>query len=138
MLVKYLQCCLPPPYYLLSVLTGINIPRKSVIGKGLRIHHYGCIVINNNSVIGDNCTLRHEVTIGNRRSSDDCPIIGDYCDIGAGAKILGKIVIGDNVTIGANAVVITDIPDNSLAVGIPARIIKKDEHNKSLNFKSKR
>lgn len=133
-MVKYLQYFLPPPYYLLSVLIGINIPRKSVIGKGLRIHHYGCIVINNKSIIGEKCTLRHEVTIGNRRSSDDCPIIGDNCDIGVGAKILGKIVIGNNVTIGANAVVITDIPDNSLAVGIPARIIKKNEDYKFSNI----
>ena len=85
----------------------------------------GCIIINSYSVIGDNCTIRHEVTIGNRNSDRDCPIIGNNCNIGAGAKILGAIKIGNNVDIGANAVVITDVPDNCIAVGVPARIIKK-------------
>ena len=118
-----------PPYWILSILTGINIPRTTKIGKGLRIHHYGCIIINSYSVIGDNCTIRHEVTIGNRNSDRDCPIIGNNCNIGAGAKILGAIKIGSNVDIGANAVVITDVPDNCIAVGVPARIIKKYEKN---------
>lgn len=118
-----------PPYWILSILTGINIPRTTKIGKGLRIHHYGCIIINSYSIIGDNCTIRHEVTIGNRNSDRDCPIIGNNCNIGAGAKILGAIKIGNNVDIGANAVIITDVPDNCIAVGVPARIIKKHEKN---------
>ena len=75
------------------------------------------------TVIGKNCTLRHGVTIGNRQAVDDVPVIGDHVDIGAGAKILGKIRIGNNVSIGANAVVITDVPDNHIAVGVPARIL---------------
>lgn len=108
-------------------MTGINIPRTTKIGKGLRIHHYGCIIINSYSIIGDNCTIRHEVTIGNRNRDNDCPIIGNNCNIGAGAKILGNIKIGNNVDIGANAVVITDVPDNCIAVGVPAKIIQKYE-----------
>ena len=70
--------------------------------------------------------LRQGVTIGNRKTKDDCPIIGDNCDVGAGAKILGAI-IGNNVSIGANAVVITNIPDNATAVGVPAKIILKKQ-----------
>lgn len=120
------------PYYFLSIITGINIPRTTNIGKGLRIHHYGCIIINSYSIIGDNCTIRHEVTIGNKNSEMDCPVIGNNCNIGAGAKILGAIKIGNNVDIGANAVVITDVPDNCIAVGVPAKIIRKDEINKKL------
>lgn len=68
--------------------------------------------------------MRQGVTIGNKNTEDDCPIIGDNCDIGAGAKIIGAIHIGNNVTIGANAVVVKDIPDNCIVGGIPAKIIK--------------
>lgn len=122
---KILSILFTPPYYALSILIGINIPRSTNIGFGLRIYHYGCIVINSYSKIGNDCSIRHGVTIGNKNSEKDCPKIGNNCNIGAGAKILGNIKIGDNVTIGANAVVIADIPDDSIAVGIPARIIKK-------------
>lgn len=100
-------------YWILSILTGINIPRTTKIGKGLRIHHYGCIIINSYSIIGDNCTIRHEVTIGNRNSDRDCPVIGNNCIVAAGAVVKG--VFPDNVMIG----------------GIPAKIIKYiyDKHD---------
>lgn len=123
-----------PPYYFLSILTGINIPKTTTIGNGLRIHHYGCIIINSYSRIGNNCTIRHEVTIGNKNSDKDCPIIGNNCNIGAGAKILGSIKIGNNVDIGANAVVITDVPDNCIAVGVPAKIIRKNEKTNKQDY----
>ena len=110
--------------FFLSIFTGINIPRSTQIGEGLRIHHYGCIIINSHSIIGKNCKIRHGVTIGNKNSDDDCPTIGDHCNIGAGAKILGKIKIGNNVDIGANAVVVKDVPDNCIVAGIPATVIK--------------
>lgn len=113
-----------PPYIILSLLLGINIPRSTRIGTGLKIDHYGCIIINANSVIGKNCIIRQGVTIGSKNKGNDCPNIGDNCDIGAGAKILGSIKIGNNVKIGANAVVISDIPDNSIAVGVPAKVKK--------------
>jgi serine O-acetyltransferase len=112
-----------PFYIILSIITGIHIPRGCEIGGGLRIFHYGCIVINPETKIGSNCTLRHEVTIGNRNGDHDVPIIGDNVDIGAGAKILGAIKIGNNVRIGANAVVLIDVPSDSTAIGIPARVI---------------
>jgi len=113
-----------PIYIFLSILLGINIPRSTIVGKGLRIHHFGCIIINSYCVIGNYCIIRHGVTIGNKNQNDDCPVIGNNCDIGAGAKILGKIKIGNNVTIGANAVVLIDLPDNCIAVGVPAKVIK--------------
>jgi serine O-acetyltransferase len=114
-----------PFYIFFSIITGIQIPRGCTIGPGLRIYHYGCIVLNPDTIIGANCTIRHETTIGTRIGDHDVPIIGDNVDIGAGAKILGAIKIGNNVRIGANAVVLIDVPDNATAVGIPAKIILK-------------
>lgn len=115
---------LTPLYYLLSIILGIEIPRTTVIGPGLRIYHHGGIVINSLSIIGADCKIRHCVTIGNKSDKVDCPIIGDNCDIGAGAKVLGRIKVGDNVIIGANAVLVKDLPDNCIAVGVPAEIKK--------------
>jgi serine O-acetyltransferase len=114
-----------PWYYFLTLLFGIHIPKTCKIGKGLMIHHFGGIVINPKTEIGENCTIRHSVTIGNRKGEDDIPIIGDFVNIGVGAIIIGKIRVGNYVDIGANAVVLKDVPDNSVAVGIPARIISK-------------
>ena len=125
-----------PFFMLYTLLSGIQIPRGCSIGPGLRIYHFGCIVLNPLTEIGKNCTLRHGVTIGNRKEIDDVPVIGDNVDIGAGAKILGRIRIGNNVTIGANAVVINDIPDNHIAVGIPAKAIPKKKKHYEITFHS--
>jgi serine O-acetyltransferase len=110
-----------PVYYFSSVVIGITIPRSCTIGPGLRIYHFGGIVLNPETVIGSHCTMRHGVTIGNRQEEHDVPVLGDNVDIGAGAKILGRIRIGNNVSIGANAVVLTDVPDDHIAVGVPAK-----------------
>jgi serine O-acetyltransferase len=114
-----------PFFIFFTLLTGIHIPRSCQIGAGLRIYHFGCLIINPGTVIGKDCTLRHGVTIGTRIEDNDAPVLGDNVDIGAGAKILGRIRIGNNVSIGANAVVITDIPDDCIAVGVPAKAIPK-------------
>ncbi|MDC3319266.1 serine acetyltransferase [Flavobacteriaceae bacterium] len=114
-----------PFYAFFTLLTGIHIPRSCEIGHGLRIYHFGCVILNPLTKIGLNCTLRHGVTIGNRRTDNDVPILGNNVNVGAGAKILGKITIGNNVDIGANAVVLIDVPDNHIAVGIPAHLRKK-------------
>lgn len=83
-------------------------------------------MIHDSVSIGKNATIYNGVTIGLQHDEDSQgPVIGDNVYIGSGAKILGKIKIGHNVSIGANAVVIRDVPDNSIAVGIPARIIAK-------------
>jgi serine O-acetyltransferase len=88
--------------------------------------------LNPETVIGKNCTLRHGVTIGNRQSVHDVPILGDNVEIGVGAVILGHIHVGNNVTIGANAVVLTDVPDDHIAVGVPARVILKKSNNQQI------
>jgi serine O-acetyltransferase len=122
---KLLKILAMVPYSVLRLLTGIDLPRGARIGPGLRIWHFGGVVVHADTVIGRNCTIRHEVTIGSRRGEHDVPVLGDDVDIGAGAKILGSIRIGDRVTIGANAVVLDDVPDDHLAVGVPARILSK-------------
>lgn len=104
----------------IEVTTGISIPVQAKIGKGLRIHHFGGIMIHPETVIGAHCTLYHEVTLGDRGGWGGAPLVGNNVIIGAGAKVLGRITIGDNVFIGANAVVLTSIPANSIAVGNPA------------------
>jgi serine O-acetyltransferase len=114
-------------YTILRLVTGIDLPRRARIGPGLRIWHFGGIFVHFASVIGRNCTIRHQVTIGSRREEFDVPLLGDDVDIGAGAKVLGKIRIGNRVTIGANAVVLDDVPDDYLAVGVPARIRPKSK-----------
>lgn len=81
--------------------------------------HPNGVVIHPNAVIGPNCLIFQQVTIGSR-GFNELPIIGGHVDIGAGAKILGAVKIGNHALIGANAVVLTDIPDGYIAVGVPA------------------
>jgi serine O-acetyltransferase len=105
-----------------QVLTGIDLPCEATVGRRFKIENFGGIVICPAAVFGDDAIVRQGVTVDLRRTGErGAPIIGNRVDIGAGAKILGPIVIGDDVMIGANAVVIRDIPSNSIAVGIPAR-----------------
>ena len=105
---------------------GIEIPYSAKIGTPLIIEHQGAIVIHGNSIIGSNCIIRQGVTLGNKdiAKPHDAPCLGNNVNIGAGAKLLGKIHIGDNCSIGANSVVIQDIPADQIAVGIPAKVIK--------------
>jgi len=107
---------------------GIDIPDTTNIGRGFYIGHFGGIVVNSRSVIGKNCNISHGVTIGqlNRGERMGYPVIGDQVFIGPGAKILGRIKIGDNVAIGANCVVTTDIPSNSVVVGNPGKVISQE------------
>ncbi len=106
-----------------QILTGIDLPCEVTIGKGFRIEHFGDIIISGDTVFGDDVTIRNGVTVGLRRTGvRGAPVIGNRVDIGAGAKVLGNIRIGDDVAIGANAVVLTDVPPMSIAVGVPAQI----------------
>ncbi len=110
-------------YVMVQILTGIELPCEAQLGRRVRIDHFGGIVISGDAVLGDDVVLRNGVTIGLRHTVvRGSPVIGNRVDIGAGAKVLGPIKIGDDVVIGANAVVITDVPPNSIAVGIPAQI----------------
>ncbi|MCX6602019.1 MAG: serine acetyltransferase [Acidobacteria bacterium] len=117
-----------------QILTGIDLPCEVAIGRRFRIEHFGGIIISGDAVIGDDVVLRHGVTIGLKHRDDPgSPVVGNRVDIGAGAKLLGKIRIGDDVLIGANAVVITDVPANSIAVGVPARILPRKPRAKGVS-----
>ncbi len=114
-------------FRLIETITGVSLPKAASIGPGLRVWHFGNIFINSGAVIGRNCTLRQGVTIGNRHEGGPLPIIGDNVDIGAYAQILGGVRIGDNVKIGAMSVVLNDVPSNSTAIGIPAKVITSED-----------
>lgn len=106
-----------------QIITGIELPCEVRIGRNFVIDHFGGIIISGYAQFGDNCRIRNGVVVGLRRVEEKCaPIIGDDVDIGAGAKVLGPIHIGNNVVIGANAVVLCDVPDDSIAAGVPAQI----------------
>lgn len=112
-------------FRMVETITGISLPKSTLIGGGLRIWHFGGIFINSGAVIGKNCTLRQGVTVGNRAEDGPLPVIGDNVDIGAYAQILGGVKIGSNSKIGAMSVVLIDVPEGSTVVGNPARIIDK-------------
>jgi serine O-acetyltransferase len=107
---------------------GISIASGTEIGPGLYIGHFGGIVVHGKVIIGKNCNLSHGVTLGikNRGENAGCPTVGDNVYIGPGAKIFGAITIGNHAAIGANAVVTKDVPENGVAVGIPAKVISQE------------
>lgn len=114
--------------FLLRPRLDIHIHEKAEIGPGLCIYHGSGVVIGNGVVAGKNLTLHQGVTLGNRIGSkktdwDSFPKLGDNVFIGCGASILGNITIGNNVKIGAHALVLNDVPDSCIAMGIPAKII---------------
>lgn len=107
-------------------LTGIEIHPGAKIGKGLFIDHGAAVVIGETAEIGDNCTIYQGATLGGtgKETGKRHPTLGNNVMVGAGAKILGGFTVGSNSKIAANAVVLADVPENSTAVGIPARIVK--------------
>ena len=109
-------------------LTGIEIHPGAEIGKGLFIDHGMGVVIGETTVIGDNCTLYQGVTLGGtgKDTGKRHPTLGNNVMVGAGAKVLGPITIEDNCKVAANAVVLKEIPENSTAVGIPAKVVRRD------------
>lgn len=110
---------------------GVYISEKSTIGKGLRLPHPTSIVIGEGVEIGADVTIYQSVTLGGRAIGDwklgNYPKISDGCVIFAGSVIVGMVSVGQNCVIGANSVVISDIPDNSVAVGAPARTVKNPQ-----------
>ncbi len=108
---------------------GIDLPSSVRLGRRVVIEHCGEIVIHGSASIGDECIVRQGVTIGVRSPARpfDVPELGSRVDVGAGAKILGKVRIGDGAQIGANALVLQDLPEGAIAVGIPARVISLAE-----------
>lgn len=106
--------------------TGIEIHPGAQIGKGLFIDHGMGVVIGETTVIGDNCTLYQNVTLGGtgKDTGKRHPTLGNNVLVGSGAKVLGPFKVGDNARIAAGAVVLREVPPNSTAVGVPARIVK--------------
>lgn len=107
-----------------SVVAGAHIPPEADIAGGLQMPHPNGIVVHEKAVIGANCMIMQQVTIG-QLADGSAPRLGNGVYVGAGAKILGGVVIGDNARIGANAVVLADVPANATAVGIPARLVRR-------------
>ena len=125
----------------LSFKFGIQIPATTKIGHGFLISHFGSIVIHKEVVIGNNCNISQDVTIGisQRGQKIGIPVICENVYLGPGSKIFGNIRIGNNVAVGANCVVTKDIPDNSVVVGIPGRVISlsgSESYVKNLNYYS--
>ena len=109
-------------------ITGIEIHPGATIGKGLVIDHGSGVVIGETAEIGDNCTLYQGVTLGGtgKDTGKRHPTLGNNVMVGAGAKVLGPFRIGDNSKIAAGAVVLSEMPSNATAVGIPARVVRRD------------
>lgn len=108
--------------------TGIEIHPGAVIGENFFVDHGHGVVIGETAIIGDNVTLYQQVTLGGtgKEHGKRHPTVGNNVMIGAGAKVLGSITIGDDVKVGAGSVVVSDVPSGTTVVGVPARIIAKD------------
>lgn len=120
------------PYWLARLLLaryrfkyGVHIDFAARIGPGFYLCHVGSIVVNRRCVIGKNCNLSHEVTLGWRSRGEltGCPTIGDNVYIGPGAKVIGRIRVGDRAAIGANCVVVKDVADGAVVAGVPGEVI---------------
>ena len=107
-------------------LTGIEIHPGAKIGKGLLIDHGSGVVIGETAEIGDNCLIYQGVTLGGtgKEHGKRHPTLGNNVMVGSGARVLGPFKVGDNAKIAANAVVLEEVPENSTAVGVPARIVR--------------
>ena len=108
--------------------TGIEIHPGATIGKGLFIDHGNGVIIGETAIIGDNVTLYQGVTLGGtgKEKGKRHPTIGDNVMISAGAKVLGSFTVGENSKIGAGSVVLSEVPPNSTVVGVPGRVVKRD------------
>jgi serine O-acetyltransferase len=113
--------------WILAYRFGFQIPISTKIGKGLLIAHFGTIVVNSKSTIGDNCNIAPNVIIGqaNRGKYKGTPQLGDFVWIGTGSVIVGNIQIGNNVLIGPNTFVNRNVPSDSIVVGNPMKIVSK-------------
>jgi len=113
-------------YLFVEITTGISLPYTVALGRRVRIWHHSGIILNARA-IGDDVHIRQNTTMGviSVERFQDIPTIGNRVEIGCGACILGGITVGDDSIIGANAVVRSDVPPDSLAVGVPARILPK-------------
>jgi serine O-acetyltransferase len=113
-----------------SVVTGADIPLNCKIGGGLMIPHPNGIVIHSDAVIGPNCLILQQVTLGLGKGG--VPTVGGDVNIGAGSKLLGGFHVGDHAVVAAMSVVTKDVPERSLAMGIPARIVRQARPGQSI------
>lgn len=113
--------------FFIEWIVGFELPCSTQVGKGLLVHHGTGTVVNPKSVIGENCCLLHQVTIGTKGDGESAqtPIIGNDVIIGVGAKVLGGVSIGDGARIGAATLVLKDVPAGMVAIGNPMRIVEK-------------
>lgn len=110
---------------LIFIIYNSFIPYTCEIGEGTTFAYKGMgVVVHSNAVIGKNCIIAQQVTIGGRSKKKEVPKIGDNVYIGAGAKVLGPITIGNDVVIGAGAVVLKDVEDGCAVAGVPAKVIR--------------
>ncbi len=120
---------------IMHITTNTWIGTNAEIGPGFVVRHVGTVVVGNKTKIGQNCEIRQGVTFGGNlgkvRYKTSQPIVGNNVLVGAGAKILGPVIIGDNCIIGANCVVTRDIPENSVVVGIPGKVIREIRENEN-------
>ena len=117
---------LPSLFYLLNrVLFSVVLPPQARIGKNVKFAYLGLgTVVHRNATLGDNVVLGPGVVVGGRSGHSVLPVIEDGAYLGTGAKVLGPVRVGKNSVIGANAVVLFDVPPNCVAVGIPAKVVK--------------
>lgn len=116
---------------LIFLIYNSKVPHQAKIGKGTKLGYGGIgVVIHKDAIVGENCMIAQQVTIGGGGSRPGLPIIGNNVYMAKGSIIFGGITIGNNVTIGANAVVNRSVPDNVIVAGVPAKILKnKNESN---------
>lgn len=117
----------------IEITTGISIPASAQIGSSFYIGHFGGVFLNSEAILGTNCNISQGVTIGVSGQDDKrgVPVLGNNIYIGANSVVVGKITIGDNVLIGACSLVTIDAPENSVLLGVPAKIIA---HNSSKGY----
>lgn len=109
------------------LLFNSSVPGSCTLMKGVTFAYGGIgVVIHARAVVGENCMIGQGVTIGGKSGWYEVPVIGNNVEISAGARIIGPVRIGSNVIIGANAVVVKDVPDNCIVAGVPARIIREN------------
>ncbi len=112
--------------YIGRMFTGIEIHPGATIGKNLFIDHGTGVVIGETAVIGDECRLYHNVTLGGKGGHVEGrrhPLLGNHVTVGAGAQVIGPVTLGDNATVGANSLVTKDVPEGMAAIGNPARLM---------------
>ena len=120
-------------YKQLMYKTGIQLPIGTQVGEGLKFYHFSNVVVNKNAIIGSNASIYNGVTIGINLSPDGntlSPIIGDNVVLCTGAKVIGNVKVGSYSVIGANAVVVKDIPEKCVAAGVPAKVLQENVGHK--------